>query len=360
MHEAEQVVPVLFSNLNRARDVLSNLERNAEFADRQIRVRGDDGPRAVVDTLAHEVSPDTASLAVQPLLDRLKRSSRPLSNGSYPRNLIVDLGSHVILKHGSPIVDDVGRSVLLDFGLKGLVGLEHIYDNVTDVVLAPLLGIVFDRRANRRRRDRKNLADHPVRTGPDGAESHEINILVRNAPEYLENNIRRELHVELSRGGPVVALDPVDVVPFSKQSCEPFLLDLVCLPAAAPVLALVATAFHLAGVLKDILPPVLRRQRQRVLVSLLADKQLAALNAYTTKNLNDSRQVLNVEHRASEFHVSEVSRSLNIVKTVRGADKSGLLNTHPGVEQSTNHWLVPNIGVAAGNLSHGSLPDFLR
>ena len=45
---------------------------------------------------------------------------------------------------------------------------------------------MLDRGTNRWWRDREDLADHPVRTGPDGAESHEINIFIRNTPEDLQ------------------------------------------------------------------------------------------------------------------------------------------------------------------------------
>ena len=71
---------------------------------------------------------------------------------------------------------------------------DDINQDVTQIILAALLGVVLDRRSDRGWGNRHDLTHHPIWTRPQWAEPHECDILVRDALEIFQYNFRSNLN----------------------------------------------------------------------------------------------------------------------------------------------------------------------
>ncbi len=96
-HEAVQEVAVALIDLHRFGDVLSDLHGDPEFLDGDVGIGRDDGTRAKVYALGHEVAAHASALAVEPVLDGLERPTRALRHGGDAWDLVVYLCGDVIL-----------------------------------------------------------------------------------------------------------------------------------------------------------------------------------------------------------------------------------------------------------------------
>ena len=88
-----------------------------------------------------------------------------------------------------------------------------------------------------------------------------------------------------------------------------------------------------------------------MLVTLLIDKQFAALEANTTENLHQEFEELGIVHGSREHEMSKVTWATVIVLTARAADLTVLQNTHTGVKETVE---LPLGGRRIRNFAYGT------
>ena len=150
----------------------------AELARGQIGVTGDDGSSTEIDTFAHQIASYAAVFRIQTPCDALKGAPSSVGNRDSALDFVVDNHCDKILENHGQIVDDMLRRVGIDSFHQILVGLDDVAVNVSQIVLAALVGVHFDGGSHCRRRDWQHLANHPIRTGPSSTKSHKFHVFI--------------------------------------------------------------------------------------------------------------------------------------------------------------------------------------
>uniref|UniRef100_A0A6C0L9X3 Uncharacterized protein n=1 Tax=viral metagenome TaxID=1070528 RepID=A0A6C0L9X3_9ZZZZ len=126
LNQAVQLVAIEDGHTLRASQVHSNLFRNAELSDGNVRVRSNNGTGREFHTLALDVVPDTSFLAAQALLNGLEGAAISLSRRGHTRDLVVDESGNVILQNVRPLVNDRLGGVSIDLRLE--IRVVRLYD----------------------------------------------------------------------------------------------------------------------------------------------------------------------------------------------------------------------------------------
>ena len=140
----------------------------------------------------------------------------------------------------------------MNFLKESLVCLYNINQNVTKVILRTLLSIMFHRRTNRRRRNIHHLTNHPVRSRVYWAESHESDILIRNATANFDCHLRRyfDNHIfSITCGSPL-----------GKYRRQSLLSNFIWLQTSTTIVGILTTTIYLACKSEYIFPSMFSRQ----------------------------------------------------------------------------------------------------
>jgi hypothetical protein len=89
----------------------------------------------------------------------------------------------------------------------------------------------------------------------------------------------------------------------------------------------------------------------------LVDSQFAAFKTDTMQNLHDFAHVLDEEHGASQFDMSEITGSVDIRKPICWTNQSWLQHAHSGVEETAYHGTIVDIRFFLSNLDHRILAN---
>ena len=187
--------------------VLRNGARHTHLVDGQVGVGRDDGARAEVDTLSHEVAADAALFALEARSYGLERAAALLLGARHARHVVVDESGAVELEHLDVFVDDVGGGAAQLVVLQVVVHLDDVGQLVCEIVLGARRAEHDHRRSHAQRRHRHHGQDHPVGTREARIHAEDARLLVRYALEYLEHELGR--HVHLLVLGRVVGLLPL-------------------------------------------------------------------------------------------------------------------------------------------------------
>jgi hypothetical protein len=179
-----ELLDIVFRDTLREGEIHGDLLRDTQLRNRDIGVRSDNGTGRELYTLTLDIVADTPLLAAKTLLDRLERTTVALSRRCHARNLVIDQRSNVILENIRPLINHRFRSAGFNTGLEILIiCLNDLSQLVGEIILRTLVIVLDNGRADLRRRNGQNRADHPIRATPIAAQPHEIHILIRDTAE---------------------------------------------------------------------------------------------------------------------------------------------------------------------------------
>ena len=214
------------------------------------------------------------------------------------------------------------------------VGLDDVDELLGQVVLRALVVILEDGGAHLRRRNRKHRAHEPVGATPETAEAHEIHIFVANATQKTIDVLRLQ---ETANGSGLLRSGGcggrgtsgfTDTLPLCNNAADVLIHIAVGLARTATILrVLTATGYVLARI-EHRLPAVLPLEATNGLCSVLANKNLRALNTNTAEYLEQILECVNVIDGALKSVMAEVARAVMVVKSTGAAELSVFQNAH--------------------------------
>ena len=294
------------------RDIFRDLKGDTEFRDSDIRVGGDNRASAKVYAFAHEVLTKASTFSVESVFNGLHGSTRTLDDGreGASGDFVVDEGGNVVLKHGDMLFDVAFVCILIDERVNFFVGFEDVIEDVGHVIFGASDAILFDGGPYVRRGYSEDFTDHPFGACPERIESHEEDIIIRDAFEYFEDDVSGELHGELALavfvviciilvgvgwvriiifvicviifwfiGVIVIIIAGGLIFPFGDDGCEVNLFDFGRLSAAATIIGVFAAAFDFACDGVDFTPSIFGGVIEEVHIFIFVDEEFAALNA---------------------------------------------------------------------------------
>lgn len=239
-------------------------------------------------------------------MDGLERAAVALGARGHARDLIIHQGGDVILEDVGPLINHRLGCIRLNAGHQiGVVRLDNLRQLVRQVILGALVVVLNDGRADLRRGNGENSANHPVGTAPKAAEAHEIHVLVQNAAEEAENELHFQGLTLLLWA--VVFADIVQVIPLRHDTRNALAHIARRLPGAATVLCLIAAPLHFLGRRKHLAPPRLPLALEQMFAKLLVNEKLRATDTDTRQNVLDEGEELDVIHGAGEAEMAEMA-----------------------------------------------------
>ena len=127
----------------------------------QLRTDHDDGTSRVVDTLAEQVLPEAAALALDHVGERLQRTLVGARHG-LATTAVVQQRVHRFLQHPLFVADDDVRRLQFQQALQAVVAVDHAAVQVVQVGRGETATVQRDQRTQFRRQHRQHLEDHPL------------------------------------------------------------------------------------------------------------------------------------------------------------------------------------------------------
>mmetsp|Transcript_5975 Transcript_5975/g.23201 ORF Transcript_5975/g.23201 Transcript_5975/m.23201 type:complete len:209 (-) Transcript_5975:733-1359(-) len=162
VHELLQPIYVEVRDLLRKRQRPRNAPWHAHLLDAEVWICGDHRSRREVDALAHEVLPDATLFPLEPRANRLQGPAAAPLRGLW------DAWDLVVEDLADPVLQHLLHFRVLDFGrvehhaVQGVVGLDHLYVGMRQIVLAHAL-FHADAGPHVRRSHGQHGDDHPLR-----------------------------------------------------------------------------------------------------------------------------------------------------------------------------------------------------
>jgi hypothetical protein len=162
--------------------------------------------------------------------------------------------------------------------------------------------------------------NHPVGAAPVAAETHEINVFIRDAAEEAENMLYLQdlaLLPDLVR--PLRRTSTLDVVPLGHDASNTVAHIAVRLSCGTSILRLLAAASNVAREIEHLTPSRLTAPLDEIGMKRLINEELSTAETYQAENVQNEREELNVIDRAGQAEVAEVSWAVMIRLTTTAA-----------------------------------------
>ncbi len=322
-HVLHETLAVVERDTFGKRQVRCDLRRHTELIERDVGVRRNDGAGREVHALTHEVATDTTLLGAHTGLESAEWATRALNGRIKPLDIVVHLGRHILLKEHRALRQNIGRLALVHLVTEAVVGANNHEELVREVVFHALVVVHDDRRTDAERRHREDRADHPVGAGELGVEPELTALVVGQALEGTQNDLRLERH-----GIPLLA--------FTLQSTR--------------------RAVHLDDVLED-LGLALRTEAGLGANLGILWANGAAVQADLVGEFVHHIKELNEVHGAGHADVSEMPRALEVRVAARRTDLSILGGTKAGIKDAARDGLIALVMFVSCDLDDTLLDD---
>lgn len=191
-HVLHEALAILESHTFRERQVGSDLRRHAELVEINVGIRRNHRASREVHALAHEVTTDTTLLRAHAGLEGTQGTTRALDGRIESLDVVVHLGRHILLKEHRALRENVRGLALVHLVAEAVVGADDHEELVREIVLHPLIVVHDHGGTDAERRDRKDRADHPVRASEFWILPELTALLVGQALEGTQNDLRLE------------------------------------------------------------------------------------------------------------------------------------------------------------------------
>lgn len=307
------------------REIRRNLRRNTEFIQLNVGIGRDHRTSREVDTLTHEVATNTTLLGTHAGLEGTERATRTLDGRVETLDIVIHLRRHILLKEHRALRENIGRLTLVHLVTQTVVGANDHEQLVRQVILHTLVVVHDDRWTDAKRRHCEDRADHPVRASKLRIESELTALLIRQALEGTQNDLR------LERNG-------FTLLAFSlKSTCR---------------------TIDLGDVLED-LGLALGTETGLGANLRVAWQNFAAVQADLIGELVNHVLELNELHRSCHTNVTEMPGALQIRVAARRADLSILGGTKARIKDAARNRLISLVVFVCGDLDDTLLENIV-
>lgn len=319
-----QTIDVVGRGALRKGEIHRDLQRNTEFLYRDVGIRRNDRPRRELHALALEIVADASLLCTEALLKRFQGTPRALGRLRHARNIVIDKGRHVILEKSCPLIDRLLLGALRNLVAENSVRLYDVDELLCQIIFRTLIVVLENGGTHLRRRNRHHCTHHPIGSAPQTTEAHKIDVLITDATEQAVDVLRLQKTTDFAATNDFARGRRCEIFPFCHDATDIFVVIAMRLARTTAVFSLFAAPGDFLTGDQHGFPPILTLGSAKTFCGLLIDEELATFNTAAAENLEYHLVKLDVVDRAGQLIVTEMPRTLMIIKTA-GATELAVL-----------------------------------